>query len=59
MALAYYKKRFQIECFFSDTRTRGFRLDKSHLAEPERVGRLLLAAVLAYWWLIYLGVEGR
>jgi hypothetical protein len=58
-ACAYYKKRFRIECFFSDSKTRGFRLDKSHLAQPERVGRLLLGAVLAYWWLTYLGVEGR
>jgi hypothetical protein len=58
-AAAYYKRRFRIECFFSDSKTRGFRLDKSHLADPDRVGRLLMGAVLAYWWLTYLGVEGR
>jgi hypothetical protein len=58
-AVEYYRRRFRIECFFSDTKTRGFRLDKSHLDEPERLSRLLLAAVLAYWWLTYLGVTGR
>jgi len=58
-AVACYKRRFRIECFFSDSKTRGFRLDKSHLANPERVSRLLIGAVLAYWWLTYLGVEGR
>jgi hypothetical protein len=58
-AVEYYTLRFRIECFFSDTKTRGFRLDKSHLAEPERLSRLLIAAVLAYWWLTYLGVTGR
>jgi len=58
-AAAYYKRRFRIECFFSDSKTRGFRLDKSHLTHPQRVGRLLMGAVLAYWWLTYLGVEGR
>lgn len=58
-AAAYYKKRFRIECFFSDTKTRGFRLEESHLSEVDRVSRLLLAAVLAYWWLTYLGVEGQ
>jgi hypothetical protein len=58
-AVEYYRLRFRIECFFSDTKTRGFRLDKSHLEEPERLNRLLLAAVLAYWWLTYLGVKGR
>lgn len=45
--------------FFLGYQTRGFRLDKSHLEEPERLSRLLLAAVLAYWWLTYLGVTGR
>jgi len=58
-AAEYYTLRFRIECFFSDTKTRGFRLDKSHLEEADRLSRLLLAAVLAYWWLTYLGVTGR
>jgi hypothetical protein len=58
-AVEYYRKRFRIENFFSDTKTRGFRLDKSHLDEPARLSRLLLGAVLAYWWLTYLGVSGR
>jgi hypothetical protein len=58
-AVEYYTLRFRIECFFSDTKSRGFRLDKSHLAEPDRLSRLLIAAVLAYWWLTYLGVKGR
>ncbi len=55
----YYRRRFRIECFFSDTKTRGFRLDKSHLAQADKLSRLVLAAVLAYWWLTYLGVKGR
>lgn len=59
VAAAYYKRRFRIECFFSDTKTRGFRLEESHLEEVDRVSRLLMAAVLAYWWLTYLGIEGR
>ncbi len=58
-AVENYTLRFRIECFFSNTKTRGFRLDKSHLDELERLSRLLLAAVLAYWWLTYLGVSGR
>lgn len=58
-AVEYYRLRFRIECFFSDSKTRGFRLDKSHLEEPAKLSRLLIAAVLAYWWLTYLGVKGR
>jgi DDE family transposase len=55
-ALALYKKRPQIETFFSDVKSRGFHIHKSHLSEPARLSRLLLACCLAYLWLVYLGV---
>lgn len=54
-ACAYYRKRFHIETFFSDQKSRGFHLHKSHLADPQRLARLLIAACLAYIWMIYLG----
>ena len=52
----WYRKRFTIETFFSDQKSRGFHLHHSHLADPARLMRLLLAACLAYLWIIYLGV---
>jgi hypothetical protein len=52
----WYRKRFTIETFFSDQKSRGFHLQRSHLAAPARLMRLLLAACLAYLWVIYLGV---
>ena len=55
-ACAYYRKRFRIETFFSDQKSRGFHLHKSHRRDPKRLTRLLIAACLAYIWLIYLGV---
>ena len=54
-AIAWYRKRFRIETFFSDQKSRGFQIHKSHLAKPARVFRLLLAACLAYLWIVYLG----
>jgi hypothetical protein len=30
-------------------------MHKSHLADPKRLSRLLIAACLAYIWIIYLG----
>jgi hypothetical protein len=54
-ACHWYAKRFSIETFFSDQKSRGFRLDKSHLADPQRLSRLLMAAFLAYIWIVYLG----
>jgi hypothetical protein len=55
-ALAAYRKRAHIETFFSDQKSRGFQLDRSHLSDPARVARLLIAACLAYVWVVYLGV---
>lgn len=51
----WYKKRFQIETFFSDQKSRGFFLHKSHLSEPTRLSNLMIAACLAYLWIVYLG----
>jgi hypothetical protein len=44
-----------IETFFADQKSRGFHLHKSHLADPTRLARLLMAACLAYIWIVYLG----
>lgn len=50
-AVEQYRLRFRIECLFANHKSRGFRIDKSHLAIPERLGRLLIATSLAYVWL--------
>lgn len=55
-ACPWYRKRAQIETFFSDQKSRGFNLHKSHLSEPQRLSRLMIAACLAYLWIIHLGV---
>jgi len=54
-ACYWYTRRFHIETFFSDQKSRGFYLHKSHLADPERLARLMIAACLAYLWIVYLG----
>jgi len=54
-ACDWYRKRMHIETFFSDQKSRGFQIDRSHLSDPERVHRLLFAASLAYLWVICLG----
>ena len=53
----WYKKRFSIETFFSDQKSRGFYLCHSHLSQPERLSRLLMATCLAYYWMVCLGAE--
>jgi hypothetical protein len=55
-ARCWYRTRFRIETFFADQTGRGFHLHRSHLADPARRARLLLAAGLTYIWSVYLGV---
>jgi hypothetical protein len=54
-ACHWYEKRFRIETFFSDQKSRGFNIHKSHISDVQRLSRLLIAACLAYIWIVYLG----
>ena len=56
-ALACYRRRYGIETFFSDQKSRGFHLSDSHLSDPARLCRLLIASCLAYIWMVCLGVH--
>jgi hypothetical protein len=53
-ACYWYARRFRIETFFSDQKSREFHPHKSHISDPERMSRLLIAACLAIC-IIYLG----
>lgn len=55
IAMKYYRKRAKIETFFSDQKSRGFHIHKSHMSDPDRLKRLLITACFAYIWMIYLG----
>jgi hypothetical protein len=52
-----YRRRFQIETFFSDQKSRGFHIHKSHLSDPLRLARMLIAACLAYIWIVAQGIS--
>src|SRR2546427_5718108 len=58
-ACRLYHKRFRIETFFSDQKSRGFHMHQSHISDPQRLSRLLIAACLAYIWIVYLGALGK
>ena len=58
-ACFWYRKRFGIETFFSDQKSRGFHLHKSHLSDPERLARLMIGTCLAYLWIVFLGRRAK
>jgi hypothetical protein len=55
----WYRLRMRIETFFSDQKSRGFNIHKNHVSDPKRLARILIAACLAYIWIIYLGVQAH
>jgi len=54
-AYGWYKRRFRIETFFSDQKSRGFYLGHSHISDTEHLDRLLIGTCLAYLWMVCLG----
>jgi hypothetical protein len=50
-----YGARWAIEPMFSDFKTRGFRLESTHLQAPERLDRLMLIMALAMYWCVNAG----
>jgi hypothetical protein len=55
-AMYWYKKRFLIETMFSDQKSRGFNIHKSHLSDPARLSSLLIATCIAYILIVYFGI---
>jgi len=54
---SFYKKRFKIEPFFRDQKSKGFHIQRSGLGCPKRLSKLLIATCLAYVISIMAGVK--
>jgi hypothetical protein len=53
--LLEYGERWRIETLFGNLKTRGFRLEDTHLTDSERVSRLLSLLTLAGCWALLAG----
>jgi len=49
-ALDAYRHRWQIECLFADTKTRGFNIEDTRLTKPQKLDLLLAILALALAW---------
>lgn len=49
-ALKAYKGRWQIECLFAETKTRGFNMEDTRLTNPEKLSLLLALLTVAMAW---------
>jgi len=53
--LREYGRRWEIETLFGNLKTRGFRLEETHLTDSERVSRLLSLLTMAGCWALLAG----
>ena len=53
--LLEYGERWKIETLFGVLKTRGFRLEDTHITEPERVSKLLSLLTIALSWAMLAG----
>lgn len=49
-ALSLYRKRWQIECLFGDTKTRGLNMEDTRLTLPAKLHLLMAVVTLALAW---------
>jgi hypothetical protein len=49
-ALEAYKSRWQIECLFAETKTRGFNMEDTRLTNPDKLSLLFALVALAMAW---------
>jgi hypothetical protein len=49
-ALNTYRKRWQIECLFGDSKTRGLNMEDTRLTDPTKLDTLLVVITLAMAW---------
>ena len=48
--LNLYRRRWDVECFFADAKTRGFNIEDTHITNPAKLGTLLVVIALAVTW---------
>lgn len=56
---SHYIKRFLIETFFRDIKSKGFNIQKSGLRDPKKLNRLLMCCCFAFVFGIHSGVKAK
>ena len=54
--IGLYRRRWEIETLFGCLKTRGFRIEDTHMTAPDRIERLLFVLSIAFCWSYKLGI---
>lgn len=49
-ALAIYRTRWGIETLFGCLKTRGFRMEDTHITDPDKIEKILFVLAIAFCW---------
>lgn len=55
-AISLYRKRWEIEVLFSCLKTRGFKMEQTHMTSPERIEKLLFVLAIVFCWSYRVGI---
>jgi hypothetical protein len=51
-----YRRRWEIETLFACLKTRGFRLEDTHMTDPIRIDKLIFVLAIAFCWAYRTGI---
>lgn len=54
-ALSDYGRRWEIETLFGCLKSRGFRLEETHVTDPQRLEKLMALLALTFCWAVVVG----
>lgn len=49
-AIAVYKRRWEIETLFECLKSRGFRMEDTHVTDPDKIEKILFVLAIAFCW---------
>lgn len=55
-AIILYRRRWEIETLFGCLKTKGFRLEDTHMTSPEKIEKLLFVVSIAFAWSYKIGL---
>jgi transposase len=54
-ALRMYRRRWEIETMFGCLKTRGFRMEDTHITDPDKMEKVLFVLAIAFCWAYRMG----
>jgi IS4 transposase len=53
--LGMYRRRWEIETMFGCLKTRGFRMEDTHITDPDKIEKVVFVLAIAFCWAYRIG----